>query len=203
MKKLTVLLLAALMLGACSSDRSQILKVYNWSDYIDESAIPEFEEWYTRQTGETIKVIYQTFDVNETMLSKIEKGKEDYDVVCPSDYIIERMLNNGLLQPLDFASLPDSINYIENNKSPYIREMFAKINPTIDANDYSVAFMWGTSGIIYNAKYVTDEEASTWDIIRNPKFADKIFIKDAPRDVYGPVLSSRRSSRRARLRWMN
>ena len=188
MKKLTVLLLAALMLGACSSDRSQILKVYNWSDYIDESAIPEFEEWYTRQTGETIKVIYQTFDVNETMLSKIEKGKEDYDVVCPSDYIIERMLNNGLLQPLDFASLPDSINYIENNKSPYIREMFTKINPTIDANDYSVAFMWGTSGIIYNAKYVTDEEASTWDIIRNPKFADKIFIKDAPRDVYGPVL---------------
>ena len=188
MKKLASLLLAALMLGACGSDRSQILKVYNWSDYIDESAIPEFEEWYQLQTGETIKVIYQTFDVNETMLSKIEKGKEDYDVVCPSDYIIERMLNNGLLLPLDFASLPDSINYIQNNKSPYIRDMFAKINPTIDANDYSVAFMWGTTGILYNPKYVTDEEASTWDVIRNPKFADKIFIKDAPRDVYGPVL---------------
>ena len=188
MKKLTILLLAALMLGACGSDRSQILKVYNWSDYIDESVIPEFEQWYQQQTGEEIHVIYQTFDVNETMLSKIEKGKEDYDVVCPSDYIIERMLNNGLLVPLDFASLPDSINYIENNKSPYIRDMFAKINPTIDANDYSVAFMWGTTGIIYNPKYVTDEEASTWDIIRNPKFADKIFIKDAPRDVYGPVL---------------
>ena len=188
MKKLASLLLAALMLGACGSDRSQILKVYNWSDYIDESAIPEFEEWYQQQTGETIKVIYQTFDVNETMLSKIEKGKEDYDVVCPSDYIIERMLNNGLLLPLDFASLPDSINYIQNNKSPYIRDMFAKINPTIDANDYSVAFMWGTTGILYNPKYVTDEEASTWDVIRNPKFADKIFIKDAPRDVYGPVL---------------
>jgi spermidine/putrescine transport system substrate-binding protein len=188
MKKLASLLLAALILGACGSDRSQILKVYNWSDYIDESAIPEFEEWYQQQTGETIKVIYQTFDVNETMLSKIEKGKEDYDVVCPSDYIIERMLNNGLLLPLDFASLPDSINYIQNNKSPYIRDMFAKINPTIDANDYSVAFMWGTTGILYNPKYVTDEEASTWDVIRNPKFADKIFIKDAPRDVYGPVL---------------
>ena len=188
MKKLTTLLLAALMLGACGSDRSQILKVYNWSDYIDESVIPEFEQWYQEQTGEEIHVIYQTFDVNETMLSKIEKGKEDYDVVCPSDYIIERMLNNGLLIPLDFASLPDSINYIENNKSPYIRDMFAKINPAIDANAYSVAFMWGTTGIIYNPKYVTDEEASTWDIIRNPKFADKIFIKDAPRDVYGPVL---------------
>ncbi|MBR1576531.1 MAG: extracellular solute-binding protein, partial [Bacteroidales bacterium] len=188
MKKLASLLLAGLMLAACGSDRSQVLKVYNWSDYIDESVIPEFEAWYEHQTGEPIHVIYQTFDVNETMLSKIEKGKEDYDVVCPSDYIIERMLNNGLLLPLDFASLPDSINYIENNKSPYIRDVFSKINPSIDANDYSVAFMWGTSGILYNTKYVTDEEASTWDVIRNPKFADKIFIKDAARDVYGPVL---------------
>ena len=188
MKKLAILLLASLMLGACGSDRSQILKVYNWSDYIDESILPEFEEWYHQQTGETIHVIYQTFDVNETMLSKIEKGKEDYDVICPSDYIVERMLNNGLLLPLDFAALPDSINYIANNRSPYIRDMFALFNPTIDANDYSVPYMWGTTGIIYNPKYVTDEEASTWDVIRNPKFADKIFIKDAPRDVFSPIL---------------
>ena len=188
MKKLAILLLASLMLGACGSDRSQILKVYNWSDYIDESILPEFEEWYHQQTGETIHVIYQTFDVNETMLSKIEKGKEDYDVICPSDYIVERMLNNGLLLPLDFAALPDSINYIANNRSPYIRDMFALFNPTIDANDYSVPYMWGTTGIIYNSKYVTDEEASTWDVIRNPKFADKIFIKDAPRDVFSPIL---------------
>ena len=188
MKKTAALLLAALILGACGSDRSGILKVYNWSDYIDESVIPEFEEWYAQQTGETIHVIYQTFDVNETMLSKIEKGKEDYDVICPSDYIVERMLNNGLLLPLDFASLPDSINWIANCRSPYIRDMFALFNPTIDANDYSVPYMWGTTGIIYNTKYVTDEEASTWDVIRNPKFADKIFIKDAPRDVFSPIL---------------
>ena len=188
MKKTLTIILAALVLDACGSDRSQVLKVYNWSDYIDESVIPEFEQWYEEQTGETIRVIYQTFDVNETMLSKIEKGKEDYDVVCPSDYITERMLNNGLLLPLDFASLPDSINYIENNKSPFIRDVFSRINPSIDANDYAVAYMWGTTGILYNTKYVTDEEASTWDIIRNPKFADKIFIKDAPRDVYSPVL---------------
>lgn len=66
--------------------------------------------------------------------------------------------------------------------------MFAKINPEIDANDYSVAFMWGTTGILYNAKYVTDEEASTFDIIHNPKFEGKIFMKDAPRDVFGPVI---------------
>ena len=185
-----ILLLAALCAAmiSCGGDRSETLKVYNWSDYIDESVIPEFEQWYKDQTGETIKVVYQTFDVNETMLSKIEKGHEDYDVVCPSDYIIERMLNNGLLIPLDFASIPDSINYISLNKSPYISGMFRSINPDIDANDYSVAYMWGTTGILYNTSKVTEEEASTWDVIRNPKFAGQVLIKDAPRDVYAPVL---------------
>ena len=188
MKRFASVLLALATLTACSADRDQILKVYNWSNYIDEEVIPEFETWYQEQTGEKIKVIYQTFDINETMLAKIEKGHEDFDVVCPSDYIIERMLNTGLLMPLDFASLPDTINYIRNNRSPYVQAMFSKINPEIDANDYSVAFMWGTTGILYNAKYVTDEEASTFDIMRNPKFAGKIFIKDAPRDVFSPVL---------------
>ena len=88
MKKSIILLAAAALLSACGPDRGEILKVYNWSDYIDETVIEEFEEWYEEQTGEPVKVIYQTFDVNETMLSKIEKGHEDYDVVCPSDYII-------------------------------------------------------------------------------------------------------------------
>ncbi|MCR5003513.1 MAG: ABC transporter substrate-binding protein [Bacteroidales bacterium] len=181
--------LAALAVSAIScTNRTEILKVYNWSDYIAEGVIEDFEAWYEAQTGEKIKVIYQTFDVNESMLSKIEIGHEDFDVVCPSDYIIERMLNTGDLLPLDFAEIPDSINYIKMNKSPYIEGMFRSINPEIDANDYSVAYMWGTTGIIYNTKYVTAEEASTWDVIRNPKFGGKVLIKDAPRDVYGPVL---------------
>ncbi|MBP9998023.1 MAG: ABC transporter substrate-binding protein [Bacteroidales bacterium] len=191
MKRLFKFIASAVILAmavSCGSDRTQILKVYNWSDYIDETVIPEFEQWYHEQTGETIQVVYQTFDINETMLSKIEKGHEDYDVVCPSDYIIERMLNNGLLLPLDFAAIPDSINYIAHNKSPYIQKMFASINNEIDANDYSVAFMWGTTGLIYNPKYVTDEEASTWNAVRNPKFVDQVLMKDAPRDVYAPVL---------------
>ena len=188
MKKFLILAALSAVLLSCSSNRDQILKVYNWSDYIDESVIPEFEAWYKAQTGEDIKVVYQTFDVNETMLSKIEKGREDYDVVCPSDYIIERMLNEGLLLPLDFASIPEEIDYIDKNTSPYIRQVFREINPNIDANDYSVAYMWGTTGIIYNTEKVTPEEAGTWDIIRNPKFAGQILIKDAPRDVYGPVL---------------
>lgn len=188
MKRFALLVLAALIAISCNSDREHVLKVYNWSCYIDETVIPEFEEWYRQQTGEDIKVIYQTFDINETMLSKIEKGHEDFDVVCPSDYIIERMLNNDMLLPLDFSVLSNEINYIDNNRSPYITEVFSKINPNIDANKYSVAYMWGTTGLLYNAKYVTDDEAFSWNILTNPKFAGKIFIKDAPRDVYSPIL---------------
>ena len=185
---LACLLLSLQALSLSAKDRKDILKVYNWSDYIAEGVIEDFEAWYKEQTGEEIEVVYMTFDVNEAMLSKIEKGHEDYDLVCPSDYIIERMLNNGLLLPLDMSVLGDTPNYIAANRSPYIEKMFRSINPNIDANDYSVAYMWGTTGIIYNSAFVTKEEASTWDVIRNPKFAGKILIKDAPRDVYGPVL---------------
>lgn len=181
-------ILALSAVSVFAEDRSNVLKVYNWSDYIAEGVLDDFKSWYKEQTGENIDVIYMTFDVNETMLSKIEKGHEDYDVVCPSDYIIERMLDKGLLLPLDFKSLGSTPNYIEANRSPFIEQMFRSINPSIDANQYSVAYMWGTTGIIYNPKFVTREEASTWDVIRNPKFAGKILIKDAPRDVYAPVL---------------
>jgi len=181
-------ILALSAVSVFAEDRSNVLKVYNWSDYIAEGVLDDFKSWYKEQTGENIDVIYMTFDVNEAMLSKIEKGHEDYDVVCPSDYIIERMLDKGLLLPLDFKSLGSTPNYIEANRSPFIEQMFRSINPSIDANQYSVAYMWGTTGIIYNPKFVTRDEASTWDVIRNPKFAGKILIKDAPRDVYAPVL---------------
>ena len=186
--KILALAAAVAVLASCSSDRNSILKVYNWSDYIDETVIGEFEQWYKENTGEDIRVIYQTFDVNETMLSKVEKGHEDYDVLCPSDYIIERMINEGLVIPLDFAAIPDSLDYITPNTSPYTREIFKAINPNVDANAYAVPYMWGTTGLIYNPEFVTEEEVSTWDVIRNPKFKGQILIKDAPRDVYGPVL---------------
>ena len=192
MNKLNQLLMAGLiLLGAANvsaEDRNNVLKVYNWSDYIAEGVLDDFKAWYKEQTGENVEVIYMTFDVNEAMLSKIEKGHEDYDVVCPSDYIIERMLNKGLLLPIDTKLLGSTPNYIESSRSPFIEKMLRSINPEIDANLCSVAYMWGTTGILFNTQYVTKEEASTWDVIRNPKFAGKILIKDAPRDVYAPVL---------------
>ena len=178
------------MICGCSEDRDHILKVYNWADYIDEELIGEFEQWYEEQTGEKVEVVYQTFDINETMLSKIELGHEDYDVACPSDYIIERMLRNDLLLPIsrDFGNTPDYIG----NVSPYIMdEVFSKIEGGgRNANDYSVGYMWGTTGLLYNPKYVSDEDVKTWDVLLNPECAGKILVKDAFRDVYTSLLIS-------------
>ena len=189
MKKvlLTILSVLAFAVSAVAADRAHTLKIYNWADYIDESVLDDFKVWYKEQTGEEVEIIYQLFDINEIMLAKIEKGREDFDVVCPSEYIIERMLRNNMLLPIDkdFGQTP---NYLEHI-SPYIIERFNKIDGYgKNANDYAVGYMWGTTGILYNTKYVTVEEASTWNILHNEKFEKKIFIKDAFRDVYSTVL---------------
>lgn len=187
MKKILYIALAAFMLAGCSEDREHILKVYNWADYIDEELLDEFEVWYEEQTGEPVEIIYQTFDINETMLSKIELGHEDYDVVCPSDYIIERMLANDLLLPLesDFGETP---NYLDN-VAPYIAEKLSEIEGHgKNANDYCVGYMWGTVGLIYNPKYISDEEVKDWNVLRNPAYKGKVLMKDAFRDVYTALL---------------
>ena len=192
MRRVFLFIIASLTLTlniGCSRDESRksILKVYNWADYIDEELLGEFEEWYKEQTGEEVTVIYQLFDINEIMLAKIERGKEDFDVVCPSEYIIERMLENDLLLPIDknFGSTP---NYIENI-SPYIKDVFSRIDGNgKNANDYAVGYMWGTTGFLYNTKYVSREEVSSWSALWNPKFNKKLLVKDAFRDVYSPLL---------------
>ena len=191
MKRLIYIVFAAAMLlgVGCSKDdaRQKILKVYNWADYIDESLLSEFEQWYYEQTGEEVEVVYQLFDINEIMLAKIERGKEDFDVACPSEYIIERMLKNDLLLPInkDFGSTP---NYL-GNVAPYIHNVFNNIDGDgKNANDYAVGYMWGTTGFLYNKRYVKDEEVSTWSALWNPKFNKELLIKDAFRDVYSPLL---------------
>ena len=192
MRRVFLFIIAILTLTtsiSCSRDESRksILKVYNWADYIDEELLGEFEEWYKEQTGEDVTVIYQLFDINEIMLAKIERGKEDFDVVCPSEYIIERMLENDLLLPIDknFGTTP---NYIENI-SPYIKDVFSSIDGNgKNANDYAVGYMWGTTGFLYNTKYVSREEVSSWSALWNPKFNKKLLVKDAFRDVYSPLL---------------
>ena len=189
-------LIAAFVMAGCgiSDERAHILKVYNWGDYIDEDLIAEFEEWYLEQTGEEVQIIYQTFDINEVMLAKIENGKADFDVVCPSEYIVERMMRNELLLPILTPEFEAEINAKGINYfdcvSPYIKEQFSLLEAPEgqNPNDYAVGYMWGTTGILYNAKYVTEEEAMTWDLMFDNRLQDKIFVKDAFRDVYSPIL---------------
>ncbi len=191
-RKMYLLLWAVLAVGltGCYNKypRERVLKIYNWADYIDEEVLDEFVEYYREQTGEEIRIIYQTFDINEIMLTKIEKGKEDFDVVCPSEYIIERMLKKGLLLPIDtlFAGSP---NYMKNI-SPYFRMQMDKLTQPGDrpAEEYAVTYMWGTAGILYNTEYVTRAEASSWDCLWGPKFAGKILMKESYRDAYGTAL---------------
>ena len=185
-----VLLLCGVAFTSCDREeqRASILKVYNWADYMDLTLIDEFEEWYEMQTGEKVEVVYQLFDINEIMLAKIERGKEDFDLACPSEYIIERMLRNDLILPIDKSIVPDSINYFDC-VSPYIQNVFDKIDGYGKrANDYAVGYMWGTTGLLYNARYVNPEDVTSWSSLWQPKFEGKLLVKDAFRDVYSPLL---------------
>ena len=173
--------------GNSTEERSRVLKIYNWADYIDEDVLAEFPDWYKQQTGEDLRIIYQVFDINEIMLTKIERGHEDFDVVCPSEYIIERMLRKDLLLPIDrnFGHTPDYIP----NVSPYIRHELNKTSqPERQTEDYAVPYMWGTAGILFNKKFITAEEADTWDILWDSKNRGKILMKDSYRDAYGTAI---------------
>ena len=194
-KTLVILVMAALM--ACpvftqAADRAHTLKVYNWADYIDlDNVLNKFPEWYKEQTGEDVDIIYQTFDINESMLTEIEVGHEDYDVVCPSEYIIERMLRRGLLQPIqrNFGSLPDYTRLV----APFAQRMFQQMvsEEEMDdmlASDYTVGYMWGTTGILYNSAFVDEADIRSLGGLLNPKFKDRVFMKDAFRDVYSVVV---------------
>lgn len=173
--------------GRSAEERSHVLKIYNWADYIDESVLADFPKWYKEQTGEEVRIIYQVFDINEIMLTKIERGKEDFDLICPSEYIIERMLKKNLLLPIDrnFGKTPD---YIEN-VSPYIQEQLNKLSqPGRKATDYVVAYMWGTAGLLYNKQYVPREDVLSWACLWDPQYTGKILMKDSYRDAYGTAI---------------
>lgn len=184
-------LLAALwsccIFSSCSNrekERMSTLKIYNWGDYIDESVLDDFKSWYKEQTGEELKIIYQTFDINEIMLTKIARGKEDFDLVCPSDYIIERMMKKDLLLPLnrDFGNTPD----YTRNISPYITRELSKLDQDgKKTSDYAVPYMWGTTGLLYNKKFVPEADVESWACLWDPKYKGKILMKDSYRDVYG------------------
>lgn len=187
---IAVLIFAQCLLTGCynvGEPRQNVLKIYNWADYIGEGVLEDFQTYYKEQTGEEIRIVYQTFDINEIMLTKIEKGHEDFDVVCPSEYIIERMLKKDLLLPIDtvFAHSPDYMNGV----SPYIREQINKLSqPGRLASDYAICYMWGTAGVLYNKTFVPEADVQSWECLWGKKYAGKILMKDSYRDAYGTAI---------------
>ena len=190
MKRIIPAILLLLSLTGCYNSgepRERVLKIYNWADYIGDGVLEDFQAYYKEQTGENIRIVYQTFDINEIMLTKIEKGHEDFDVVCPSEYIIERMLKKRLLLPID-TNFAHSPNYMKN-VAPFIREQINKLSqPGEEASRYAVCYMWGTAGLLYNRAYVPDSVAASWDCLWNKKYAGKILMKDSYRDAYGTAI---------------
>lgn len=190
MKKIIILFVMGILLAGCynaGEPRKNVLKIYNWADYIGDGVLEDFQAYYKEQTGEDIRIVYQTFDINEIMLTKIEKGHEDFDVVCPSEYIIERMLKKDLLLPIDtvFAHSPDYMD----NVAPYIRSQINKLSqPGRPADRYAVCYMWGTAGILYNKAYLTEQDVDSWGCLWDKKYAGKILMKDAYRDAYGTAI---------------
>ena len=148
--------------------------VYNWGEYIADGkdGSLDINTEFTRRTG--IEVDYSTFDTNESLYSKLVSGGASYDVIIPSDYMVSKMINEGMLEKLDFSNIP---NY------QYIDEEYRNLSydPT---NEYSVPYTWGLVGIFYNKQYVT-ETVDSWDILWDEKYAGKILMFDNPRDAFG------------------
>ena len=183
MKKVICVVLSVLLavsclagLSGCGSSKKTTLYVYNWGQYISEGddgsldVIAAFEKAYPN-----IRVQYSTYDSNEIMYSKLANGGITVDVIIPSDYMIGRMVQEGMLEELNFDNIP---NY------QYIDDAFK--NTSYDPeNKYSVPYTWGTVGIIYNTKYVDEADVTGWELLWNEKYAGKILMFDNSRDAFG------------------
>lgn len=186
MKKLIAIVLACLLLCGCQPGPADptgdvgagkiTLNVYNWGQYIADGSdgsldiIAAFEERYPN-----IHVNYSTYDSNEVMYTKLASGGITVDVIIPSDYMVARLIEEEMLLPLNFDNIP---NY------RYIDENFRNMSYDPE-NIYSVPYTWGTVGIIYNSKYVSEEDLTGWELLWNEKYADKILMFDNSRDAFG------------------
>lgn len=155
-----------------SEDNNQIV-VYNWGEYIDPDIIEQFEQ----ETG--IQVIYEEFETNEIMYPKVKSGAVAYDLVCPSDYMIQRMVKEDMLAEINFSNVPNS---------KYIGDSYWETSKSFDPdNQYAVPYCWGTVGILYN-KTMVDEQIDSWDVLWDPKYENNILMQDSVRDAFGVAL---------------
>lgn len=161
-------------------DQKLSINVYNWGEYISNGSEGSLDVIAAFENISGIKVNYTNYATNEDMYAKFKAGSGNvYDIVIPSDYMIAKMIKEDMLEKLDFDNIPN-ISYIDEQYR----------YPDFDKNgEYSVPYTWGTVGIIYNTKYVTEEEASTWDVLWNPKFKNEILMFSNSRDAFAIALA--------------
>ncbi len=162
------------LLAGCSKDEGEKVYVYNWGEYIDREVLDQFEE----ETG--IKVVYDEFEQNEEMYPKIKAGAVQYDVVCPSDYMIQKMIKENLLAEINFDNVPNISN---------IDPAYLKSSQSFDPeNKYSVPYCWGTVGILYN-KTMVEGPIDSWGALFDEKYSGNILMMDSVRDAFGIALT--------------
>lgn len=164
-----MVILAATGLTACGNDPENTVYVYNWGEYIDPEVIDMFEE----ETG--IKVVYDEFETNETMYPKLEANTSPYDVVCPSDYMIQKMIDNDLLAEINWDNVPN----VKNISAQYM-DASKEFDPE---NKYSVPYCVGTVGILYN-KTMVSEPIDSWEVLWDKQYKDNILMQDSVRDAF-------------------
>ena len=180
MKKVVAVLLAAMLLltgcggsSAGSEDTaakygSDTLKIYNVGEYIDTAIISDFEQEYG------VKIVYEVFDSNEMMYTKLQSG-DSYDILVPSDYMIQRLIGEGALQELDLSLIPNIENLTDEVKNL----------PFDPDNTYSVPYFWGSVGIVYDKTVVSEDDLKAgWEVLRNPNYAGQIYMYDSERDSF-------------------
>ena len=177
MKKLLALVLVTVMsaslLGGCGSSGKYPngkVYVYNWGEYIDEETLRMFEE----ETG--IEVVYDEYETNEIMYPKVQAGASQYDVICPSDYMVRKMIDNDMLAELNWDNLP-------NAKANIGAQYYEQAEGFDPGNKYCVPYCWGTVGILYNTTMV-DEPVTSWSILWDEKYADNILMQESVRDLF-------------------
>ncbi|MBQ6614420.1 MAG: spermidine/putrescine ABC transporter substrate-binding protein [Clostridia bacterium] len=187
MKKLlsVFILLLCLALTSCgSSADKKVVNVYNWGEYISDGSEgtldtnAAFEEYYFETYGEEIEVVYTTYASNEDMYAKLKSGAAGYDVVIPSDYMIARLVSEGMLEKIDFSNIPNYSGIGDSFKGLYY-------DPT---NEYSIPYTYGMVGVIYNTTVVDEEDTGKWDLLWNPKYAGRILQMNNSRDAFGTAM---------------
>ena len=198
MKKIISLFLffiLSIFLVGCSKEEDVLtLRIYNWQDYIDEgvdeegqpigtSVMEDWQKWYYDTYGVEVEILYDTFETNEVMMNTLKTGKTTYDLICPSEYTIQKMIRLDMLDEFDYDLKDSNGNLIMSNYqyiSPYLKDLFNSKG----WDKYAIPYMWGTMGFIYNPELVSEEDIKNWSILWDEDYKNMATAKDSVRDTY-------------------